>query len=132
MLSRASSLLFGHHSPVRGRVCSPVVGVEATTSVSELQCGIGRTGALPLGEEPLSIPLQRLSNSKSTVWCCLSPFVWAHSIQCCWHCHQPHLSHGSASNWPRCPSGTVLRKPPVQIHRHRSTEVRYQVHSSRA
>ena len=37
--------------------------------------------------------------------------MWAHKIHYSWHCHQSHLSHGNASNWPRCPS---------ESHQHRS------------
>ena len=55
MLGRASSLLCGCHSPVRGRVCSPVVRVEAPRSGSKLQCEVGGTGALSLGKELLCI-----------------------------------------------------------------------------
>lgn len=56
MLSRASSLLCGCDSPAGGRVCSLVVGIDTSRSVSELWCEAGRTGVLPLGEKPLSIP----------------------------------------------------------------------------
>lgn len=34
--------------------------------------------------------------------------------------HQSHLNHGNAGNQPWCPLGTILTKPPVQIHWHRS------------
>lgn len=36
ILSRASSLLYGCHSPVGGRACTTVVVVEAPRSISEL------------------------------------------------------------------------------------------------
>lgn len=52
MLSGASSLLCDCHSPVGTRVCSLVVEVEALRSISELQCGVGRTRVLLLGEKP--------------------------------------------------------------------------------
>lgn len=57
MLSRTSSSLGGCYSPVGDRVCSLVAGVEAPRYNSELLYEAGRTGALPLGEEPLSVPL---------------------------------------------------------------------------
>lgn len=60
-------LLCGCHSPVGDRVCSLVVGVEAPRSISEspeLWCEVGRIGASPPGEEPLSIPLPELSTGE--------------------------------------------------------------------
>lgn len=86
MLVRVFSLFCGFHSPVRGGGCSPVVGVDTTRSISELQCDVGRAGALPLGNEPLSIPPQELSIGKCALWCHLSPIVWAHKVCCFWHC----------------------------------------------
>ena len=50
MLGRASTLLYGCHSPVRGRVCFPVVAVEVPRSSSKLWCEVGGTGALLLGK----------------------------------------------------------------------------------
>ena len=38
-------------------------------SVSELQCEVGGTGALQLGEEPLSIPSSELSTRECALWC---------------------------------------------------------------
>ena len=68
ILSRASSLLCGCHSPVGDRVCSPVVGVEAPRYISKLlQCEIGKTGVLPLGEKPLPIPPQELFARRAPV-----------------------------------------------------------------
>ena len=58
MLSGVSSLVFGCPSPIRGRVCSPFVGVEAPRFVSELWCEVGGTGAFLLKGEPLSVPHQ--------------------------------------------------------------------------
>ena len=130
VVTKAFSLLCGCHSPVGGRVCSPLVGVEDPRSVSELRCEIGGTGACLVGEEPLSIPPQELSTRECALWCCLSPVVWAQKVHCCWHCPQLHLNHGNTSNRPWCPSGPVFTKPPVQIGRRRSTEVRYQDLSS--
>ena len=60
MLGRASSLICGCHSPLGGRVCSPLVGVEAPRSGSKLHSEIGGTGLLPLGKEPPSVLLQEL------------------------------------------------------------------------
>ena len=115
-------MLCGCHSPVGGRVCSPVVGVEAPRSISELRCKGGRTAVLPLGEEPLSVPPQALSIQSCTLWCRLPPVVWAY---CCWHCPQPLFNRGNASNQPGCPSGAVLAAPPAQIPWYRSAEVRH-------
>lgn len=39
---------------------APVFKVEDLKSVSELQCEVGRMGALPLGQGPLIIPLKEL------------------------------------------------------------------------
>ena len=63
------------YRPVQGRVCFPVVGVEAPIFGSKLQYEVGGTGVLLLGEELLSIPLQELSTRKCTLWCCLSLVV---------------------------------------------------------
>ena len=126
ILSRASSSLCGCQSPVWDRVCSPVVGVEAPRSISELWCEVGGTGTLLLREELLCIPPQELSTERCTLWCHLPPVVWAHKVYCCWHCPQPHHNHGNAGNQPRCPSGAVLTKPPAQTHWHRFAEVRHQ------
>ena len=49
MLSGASSLLCGCHSPVGDRICSSVVGMEVSRSFSKLLCEVGGTGALLLG-----------------------------------------------------------------------------------
>ena len=73
MLNGASSLLYGCHSPVGGRICSLVVGLEAPISVCELWFEVGRIGALPLREKPLSIPLMELSTGECALWCHLSP-----------------------------------------------------------
>ena len=61
MPSRASSLLCVCHSPVGGRVCSPLVGVEAHRSVCELWCEVAG--------ESLSIPPQAVSTENCTLWC---------------------------------------------------------------
>lgn len=63
------------NNPVRGRVCSPFVGVEAPRSDSKLQCEVGRTRTLPLGKEPLCVPPQELfavmcnSVTLPATWC---------------------------------------------------------------
>lgn len=75
ILSKTSSVLCGCHSPVRGRVCSPTVGIEAPRSVSNPKCGVGQTGMLPLGEEPLNFPLLELPNGECALWCHLSSIV---------------------------------------------------------
>ena len=107
MLSRASTWLCGCHSAVRGRVCSLVVGAEAPSSVSELWCEVGGIEVLPLGEEPLNIPLLELATGECALWCHLKHLVHAHKVQCCWHCPWPCLNCGSAGNRLWCPSGAV-------------------------
>ena len=62
MLGGASSFLCGCQSPVRDRVCSPVIEVEDPRSNSKLQCKAGGTGVLPLGKEPLQVLPQELSS----------------------------------------------------------------------
>ena len=89
------------HCPVRGRVCSLVVGVEAPnpflSRVSELQYEIGRIGVYPLGKEPLGIPLPEMFPSECVLLCHLficcagsqSPWECQHSalvsLRCCFH-----------------------------------------------
>ena len=63
----------------------PIVGGEAPTSISELQCNAGWTGILLLGEERLSTPSQELSTLRCSLWCHLLPVLWAHKVHCCWH-----------------------------------------------
>ena len=77
MLDVEQGLLFALccYSPAGGRVCSLVVGIEAPRSISKLQCDVGRIGALPLEEKPLSIPPPELSIGECTLWCHLSPIV---------------------------------------------------------
>ena len=64
-------LLFAQwcHSPVTGRGCFLAVGVEDSNPLlscaSELKFQVSGIGALPVGEEPLSIPLSLVS-----VLCC--------------------------------------------------------------
>ena len=57
----------GCHIPVGGRVGSPIVGVEAPRIGSKLWCEISWTGALSLGKELLSIPLQELFTKTFTL-----------------------------------------------------------------
>ena len=56
----------------RGRVCSLVVGMETPRSISELQCEVDGTGALPLREEPLSIPPLEWSTGACALLYCLA------------------------------------------------------------
>ena len=48
MLSGASPLLCGYHSPVRGKVFSPLAVKEALRSVFNMWCVVGGTGVLLL------------------------------------------------------------------------------------
>ena len=57
----------------RGRVCSLAVGVESPRSISELQCEVDGIGALPLGEEPLSIPPLEQSTGACALLYCVAP-----------------------------------------------------------
>ena len=61
---------------------------------------VDRIGVLPLGEEPLCIPLSELFTNKSSLPCHLSSTVWAHYVNCCWHCSTLFLNLGNGSNWP--------------------------------
>ena len=75
MLNEDYSLLCGCHSSFRGRVCSPVVGVEDPISSSMLQCEVNRTGVLLLGNELLHVFPQELptkmcdSDMPPATWC---------------------------------------------------------------
>ena len=57
MLGRAFSLFFDSHSSVGGRICSSVVGIEASRSSSRLQCEVVGIGLLLVGKKLLHIPL---------------------------------------------------------------------------
>ena len=72
-------LLFAlcYHSSVRGRICSPVFGVDTPRSVSELWYEVDGTGVLLLGGEVVSIPPQKLSSGNCALWYHLSLSVWA-------------------------------------------------------
>ena len=85
MLSRVLSLLCDFHSPVQGRICSPVVGVEAPAL--SLICSVSRwDGVLQLGEEPVSIPSQELHQEVQEVrlYCHASPTVPTPRGHCRW------------------------------------------------
>lgn len=75
MLGVGFSLLCGCHSLVRGRVCSPIVGVESTRSGSKLWYEVAGTGALLLGKKQLHVLPQELSTGtcdsvmSSATWC---------------------------------------------------------------
>lgn len=68
---------------------------------------------LPLGNEPLSIPLPELFTDECALW-------WKPVMHCAGSqstvgtATGPGLSHGSASIWPWCPLG-VVSQGPVQI-----------------
>lgn len=98
-----SPLLCSCHSPITGKVCFPVVGVDIPRFIFELYCEVGRAG-----DEPLNIPPQELSTSKCALWCHLSLIVYAHKVHCCWNCSRSHLNHGNSGSWPRCLSGNML------------------------
>ena len=97
------------HSPVKGRACSPVIGVEAPRSISELWCEVGRTRALLLGDKPLSSPHLELSTSEYALWCHLIHVVWAHKV------HSPASTVRMQAVGPGVPP--VLYS---QSHQHRS------------
>ena len=107
MFSRASSLLCGYHSTVCSRVFSPVWGLEAPRSISQLGCK-------EVGKEHFHwershwVFLCRTSPLGGAHW--VSPVVWTHKVHCWWHCPQSHLNHGNAGRQSQCPSGTMLKK----------------------
>lgn len=88
-----SPLLCSCHSPITGKVCFPVVGVDIPRFIFELYCEVGRAG-----DEPLNIPPQELSTSKCALWCHLSLIVYAHKVHCCWNCSRSHLNHGNSGS----------------------------------
>ena len=112
----------------QGGVCSLVVVVEAAPPpnlflgcISDLRCEGGRSGALPLGGKPLSIPPLELVTYGCPLLCHLSTVVQALRLHTS-HCFQPHLNHGHASSWP-CVSQMLISPG----HQHRSAEVSAQV-----
>lgn len=107
-LSRASALLCGCHSHVGGQVCSPVVGTDAPRFISELLFEVGETGALLLGEKPLSVPLQN---------CPLCGAVTSHAgSQVTLFLAMPLiLPQLEFRQWTRYLSDTVLTKSLAQI-----------------
>lgn len=94
-LSRASSLPCGCLSTVGSRVCSPVVKVEASRTISALQCEAGGTGALLLGEEPWTIPSLEPSTGDCALWCHVLPQgSGTKYIHCCSTVLSPTLTMG--------------------------------------
>ena len=74
-----------------------------------------------MGKEPMSIPSLELFTVDYILWCDLPSVVWIHNLHCCWHCPQPCLNHGKASNWPWYQSVSLQRSS------QRSIEVRYRI-----
>lgn len=72
-------------------------------SVSDVRCEIGGIGALPLREEPLSVPLPELSTVKCAPWCRLKPTVQAHKVYCWWHALGPTSTLGMQAVVPGVP-----------------------------
>ena len=68
-LSKSKSLFFDSHSSVGGRICSSVVGIEASRSSSRMQCEVVGIRLLLVGKKLLHIPLQDLSTVLSDVNC---------------------------------------------------------------
>lgn len=50
--------------------------------------------------------------------------MWAPKVCYFGHCPRPHLNCRNLGNWHRCPSGTMLTMPLVQIPWHRTSEVK--------
>ena len=90
-IKQSSSLFWGCHSLVSGRICSPVFEIKSLTSVSELWCEVSRTGVLPAGEEPLGISSQELSTARWALCCCLPAILWSYKV----HCYCPQLKWGT-------------------------------------
>ena len=103
-----------------GQACSPVVGVEAFRSISELpselQCEVGGIAVLPLEKELPSIPLPELLTSDTALLCYLSHILQAYKVHHGWHCPWPHLIFGNAGNEPWYRSDIVFTRPPAQMH----------------
>ena len=104
MLGGASCLLCGCHILVGGRVCSPVVGVETTRSSSKLPCVVSGTGALPLGKDPLHIPLQELSMGMCDSVTLPATWCVCPQTQMCLHCKSidNHLMHSALPAFRVC------------------------------
>lgn len=75
------SLLCGRHFTIRGRVCFLIFGIELGC-VSDLLCEVGGIAALPLGEEPLSIPPLELFTCECALLYYLSPVLWGQKEHC--------------------------------------------------
>ena len=98
-------LFWGCHCPVRGRVCSLVVGVVAPRSTSYLFFWYAVWGRwdwnTPTGKEATEYS----SSGAVHLWMCsavstFTTFVWAHKVHSFWHCSWSHLNCGCAGNWP--------------------------------
>ena len=124
-------MLSGCHCPVRGGVCSLVVGVEAPdlflSCVSVLRCEVGGNGALPLGDKPLSIPPLELFTVNVLCSVPFRPLCGLTKYTVVGTALGPTLTMGM----PAVGSGDsqALFSPG---HWHSSTEVRSQDYSSRA
>ena len=91
----ASSSLCGCHSPVGGRTCAPVVGVEAPRSVCKLWWEVGRIGILPW-ESSCWVFLHRSSVGLPATSCGGS------ETHCYWDGSRPFFHCGDAGDRPGC------------------------------
>lgn len=104
-------------------ICSPVVGVEAVRSFSELWCEVVGSGVLLLEEVPLRVPLScPLGHVLSDVTC--HPLCMLTEYTVVGTASPPASAMGMQAVSSDAPHGAVLTKPPAQIHWHRSTGVR--------
>ena len=94
--------------------------------ISELWCEVDdRIGVLPLGEEPLSIPLPEVFTSECALLYHLSPIVWAHKVHIVGTALSPISTLGMPAIGPGIPKALFS-----QGHQCKVTEVRSQDCSS--
>ena len=103
----------------RGKVCSLVVGMETPRSISELQCEVDGIGALPLGEEPPSIPPLERSTGACALLYCLAPTMGFTKYTAVGTALGPTLTVGMPAHGPGVSQMLFL-----QGHQHRFNEVR--------
>ena len=106
----------------QGLICG--CGNRHPRSISKLHCEVGGAVVLLLGEEPLTLPLEKLF-TRSALWCHLSLAVQAHKVHSFWQCALSNLNQENLGSWPGWPLGALLTKPLEKLHWNRTVEVRY-------
>ena len=143
-------MLCGCHSPVRGSVCSPIVGVEATRSGSKLCYEVAGTGAYPLGKKQLHVLPQELSTGTcdsvmlSATWCARpqsllllvpgptsamgAPIISSGIPQASMHTHKATDTKTCHSHAPTPTVGALVISsdfnPPLHVHPQSSQDLR--------